>query len=81
LLVPNAYCVLAFCFLEIILVVVIVDGFLFHRVKFNRVEADDLQVHSTLITIDCLAFVHVEINVNVGIAFWARSGRHCCYLQ
>ena len=74
-----AYCFLpsAFCFSEFILVVIIVQVFILNDIQLDGIEADDLECDATLVAIHCLAFVHIDINMNVGIAFWACSGRHC----
>jgi hypothetical protein len=71
----------AYCFSEIIVIVIIVERFFLDEVQFNWVQTDDFELHSTLFAIHRLAFVHVEIYVNVGITFRTRSGRHFFYLQ
>jgi hypothetical protein len=76
-LLPTVFCLSEF----IVIVVVIVQIFFLNDIQFDRIEADDLKFHSTFFAIHHLAFVHVEIHVNVGIAFWACSGRHFLYLQ
>lgn len=67
--------------LEFILIVIIIQRFFFDDVQFDWIQADDLELNSTLFTIHGLAFVHIEIDMNVGIAFRTRSGRHFFYLQ
>ena len=61
----------------ILVVVIIVRVFILNDVQLNGIEANDLKSDSALVAIHRLAFVHIEINMNVGIAFWACSGRHC----
>jgi hypothetical protein len=83
---PRAKAIFAFCpwlkahFSEVILIVVI-DRFFLNQIQLNWIQTDDLERDSTLFTIHCLAFVHVEINVDVGVAFRTGSGRHFFYLQ
>jgi hypothetical protein len=78
---------IAFCpwlkthFSEFILVVVIVKRFFLDEVQLNWIQTDDFELNSALFTIHHLALVHVEIHVDVGIAFRTRSGRHLFYLQ
>ena len=67
--------------LEVILVVVIVERLFLDNVQFNRIQTDDFKLNSTLFTIHRLAFVDVKINVDVGITFRTRSGRHFFYLR
>jgi hypothetical protein len=66
---------------EFILIVVIVERFFLDEVQLNWIQTDDFKLNPTLFTIHRLAFVHVEINVDVGVAFRTRSGRHFFYLQ
>ena len=68
-------------FSEFILIVVIVERFFLDQVQLNWIQTDDFERNSTLFTIYRFAFVHVEINVDVGVAFRTRAGRHCFYLQ
>jgi len=68
-------------FSEFILVVVIVERFFLDQVQLDRIETDHFELNPTLFTIHRLAFVHVKINVDVGVTFRTRSGRHCFYLQ
>jgi hypothetical protein len=79
----SAYCLLlsAFCSSILILVIVVVEFFFFDDIQLDRIEANNFQLNSALITINYLAFVRVEINMNIGVAFRTCSGRHCCYLQ
>jgi hypothetical protein len=63
------------------IVVVIVERFFLDEVQFNRIQTNDFELNSTLFTIHCLAFVHVEINVDISITFRTRSGRHFSYLR
>ncbi len=78
---------IAFCpclkahFSEFIIIVVIVERFFLDQVQFNWIQTDDFELNPTLFTIHHLTFVHVEINVDVSVAFRTRSGRHFCYLQ
>ena len=77
---------MAFCswlkahFSEFILIVVI-DRFFLDQIQLNWIQADDFELNSTLFTIHRFAFVNVDVNVDVGVAFRTRSGRHFCYLQ
>jgi hypothetical protein len=77
----------AFCpwlkahFSEFIVIVVIVERFFLDDVQLNWIQTDDFELNSTLFTIHCLTFVHVDINVDVGVAFGTRSGGHFFYLQ
>jgi hypothetical protein len=73
----SAYCLLP---LEVILVIV-VERFFLDDIQLNWIQSDDLERNSTLFTIHRLAFVYIEINVDVGITFRARSGRHFFNLQ
>ena len=66
---------------EFILIVVIIDRFFLDQIQFDWIQTYDFELNSTLFTIYRLALVHVEINVDVSIAFRTRSGRHFCYLQ
>ena len=75
---PPAYCLLT---LELILIIVIVRRFFLDYVQLNWIQTYDFELNSTLFTIHGLAFVHVEIYVDVGIAFRTGSGRHFFYLQ
>ena len=78
---------IAFCpwlkahFSEFILIVAIVERFFLDEVQLDWVKTDDFELNPTLFTIHRLTFVHVEINVDVGVAFRTRSGRHFGYLQ
>ncbi len=64
-----------------IVIVVIVELLFFDDIEFNGIQANNLQLDTTLFAINHFAFVHVGLHVNIGVAFWARSGRHVCYLQ
>jgi len=75
-LLPTAY-----CFSELILVIVIVNRFFLDEIQLNWIQTDDFELNSTFITIHGLAFIHVEIYVDIGITFRTRSGRHFFYLQ
>jgi hypothetical protein len=66
---------------ELIFVIVIVERVLLDEIQFDGIQANNFQLDSTLFAIDYFALIHVGINVNVGITFWAGSGRHFCYLQ
>ena len=78
-----AYCRLltAFCSSVLIFVFVFVVIIFLDDVQFNRIEAHDLQLNSTLFAFDHLAFVRVSIDMDFGFAFRTRSGRHLVYLQ
>jgi hypothetical protein len=65
----------------IFVVVVIVERFLFDDIQLNGIEANDFKLDPAFLTIDNLAFIHVGIHVDIGIAFRTRSGRHFFYLQ
>lgn len=67
--------------LVFILVFVIVVSLFLNNVQLDGIKSDDLELDSTLFTLDSFAFVHVDIDMNVGIAFWARSGGHLLYLR
>ena len=79
----SAYCLLptAFCSSIFILVLIVVEIFLFDDVEFDRIEADNFQMHSAFFTFDCLAFIRFHINVDIGFTFGTRSGRHFSYLH
>ena len=68
-------------FSEFIVIVVIVEQVFLDDVQLNWIQTYDFESNSTLFTIHRLAFVHVEINVDIGIAFRTGSGRHFFYLQ
>src|SRR6266481_1691861 len=68
-------------FSEFILIVVIVERFFLDQVQFNWIQSDDFELNPTLFTIYRLAFIHIEIHMDVSIAFRTRSGRHFFYLQ
>jgi len=68
-------------FSEVTIVIVVIERFFLDEIQFNRIQTDDFELNSTLFTIHCLAFVHVEINVDVSITFRARSCRHFFYLR
>jgi len=70
-----------YLFLVFVLVFVLVVSFLFHDIKLDGIESHNLKLGSALFTINHLAFVRVSIDMNIGIAFWARSGRHFFHLQ
>jgi len=70
----------AYCLLEFIFIVIIIE-FLFHGIQLDGIESDDLEGDSTLVTIHQFAFVCVDINMNIGIAFGTGSSRHFSYLQ
>ena len=63
------------------IVVVIVERFFLDEVQFNWIQTDDFELNSTLFTIHRLAFVYIEIDVDVSITFRTRSGRHFFYLR
>jgi hypothetical protein len=65
---------------EVILIVVI-DRLFLDDIQLNGIQTDDLERNSTFFTIHRLAFVYVDINVDVGITFRTRSGRHFFNLQ
>jgi hypothetical protein len=65
----------------LIVIVVIVELLFLDDIEFDGIQANNLQLDSTLFAINHFALVHVNLHVNVGIAFWARSGRHFGYLQ
>ena len=67
-------------FLEVILVVV-VDRFFLDEIQLNWIQSYDLERNSTFFTIHRLAFVDVDIDVDLGITFRTRSGRHFFNLQ
>jgi hypothetical protein len=71
----------AFCFSIFIVIVVIVELLFLDEIEFDGIQANNLQLDTTLFAINHFALVHVSLHVNVGVAFWARSGRHFCYLQ
>ncbi len=77
---PSAFCLLPSVFSEFILIVVI-DRFFLDWIQLNWIQTDDFELNSTFFTIHGLAFVHVDINVDVGVTFRTRSGRHFVYLQ
>jgi hypothetical protein len=53
----------------------------FDDVQFNWIEADYLQLNSALFAFHDFTFVRIGIDMDIGLAFWARSGRHLLYLQ
>jgi len=65
----------------LIVIVVIVERLFLDDIEFDGIQANNLQLDTTLFAINYFALVHVSLHVNIGIAFWARSGRHFCYLQ
>jgi hypothetical protein len=78
----DAYCPwIKAHFSEFIYIVVIVERFFLDDVQLNWIQTDDFELNSTLFKIHCLTFVHVDINVDVGVAFGTRSGGHFFYLQ
>jgi hypothetical protein len=60
----------------IVIVIVVIVIFFFDDVQLNWIQSDYLKLDPTLFAIHGLAFIHVRIYVNLGFAFWARSGRH-----
>ena len=66
---------------EFILIVVIIKGLFLDQIQLDRIQTYDFELNSTLFTIYRLAFIHIEIDVDVSIAFRTRSGRHFFYLQ
>ena len=74
-------CLLPPAFSEFILVVVVIDGLFLDQIQLHRIKTYDFELNSTLFTIYRLAFVHIEIDVDVSITFRTRSGRHFFYLQ
>jgi hypothetical protein len=61
---------------KLILVVIVVQSFFFDDVEFNGIEADNFQLHPTFITIDKLAFIRLDVDVDIAFTFGTRSGRH-----
>jgi hypothetical protein len=80
-LLPSAFCLLSSAFSEFILIVVIIDGLFLDQIQLHRIQTYDFELNSTLFTIYRLAFIHIEIDVDVSITFRTRSGRHFIYLQ
>jgi hypothetical protein len=66
---------------EVIFVIVIVERIFLDQIQFDGIQANNFQLDSAFIAINYFAFIHVGFHVNVGITFWARSGRHFYYLQ
>jgi len=71
----------AHCFSEFVFVIIVVAVFFFHDIQFDGIQTNDLQLNSTLFTVNNLALVHVSIDVHIGFAFRASSSRHLIYLQ
>jgi hypothetical protein len=59
-----------------ILVVVVVHTFLFDDIEFDRIEADNFQMHPTLFTVDNLALIRFDVDMDIAFTFGTRSGRH-----
>ena len=47
-----------------------------NNIKLDRIETYYFQISSTLFTRDNFALVGIHINMDIGIAFGASSGRH-----
>lgn len=79
----QAFCLLptAFCFSVLVVVIVIVERFLFDDIQLDGIQADDFQLDSTVVTTNDVAFVRIGIYVDISFAFRTRSGRHFVYLQ
>lgn len=76
---PPAYCLLGS--LVLVVVVIIVEGFLFDDIQLDGIQADDFQLDSTVVTTNDVAFVRIGIDVDISFAIRTRSGRHFVYLQ
>jgi hypothetical protein len=63
-------------FSKLIVVVIVVHSFFFHEVEFDWIEADNFQLHAALFTIDNLAFIRFDVDMDITFAFGTRSGRH-----
>jgi hypothetical protein len=66
---------------KLILVVIVVESFLFNEIEFDGIEPDNLQMDAALFTFDCLAFIRIQINVDISFTFGTRSSRHFSYLH
>mgnify|MGYP003693537777 CR=1 FL=1 len=51
-------------------------AFFFDDVEFDGIEADNFQLHSTLFTVDNLAFIRFDVDMDIAFTFGTRSGRH-----
>jgi len=64
-----------------VVVVIIVRRFLFDDVQLHGIESNDFQLDPAFFTINDLAFVRIDIDVDIGITFRTRSSRHFFYLR
>jgi hypothetical protein len=77
----TAHCLLPPCTSVFVIIIVIVERFLFDDVQFYGIKAHDFQLDSTLFTFNHLPLIRIGIDVDIGITFGTRSGRHFFYLQ
>ena len=73
----------ACCLLDsvLVLVVIIIEIVFLDDIQFDRIESDNFQSHIALFTLNRLAFVRVNINMNISFTFRAGSSGHFFYLQ
>ncbi len=62
--------------LELFVFIILVEVFFFDDVQFDGIESNYFQLSSTLFARNCVALVRVRINMDIGIAIGACSGRH-----
>ena len=63
-------------FSKLIVVVIVVHSFFFNEVEFYGIETDNFQLHAALFTIDNLAFISFDVDMDIAFTFGTRSGRH-----
>jgi hypothetical protein len=67
---------------SVLVLVIIIVGILFlDDIQFDRIESDNFQGHVAFFAFNRLAFVRIDIDVNVSFTFRAGSSRHFFYLQ
>jgi hypothetical protein len=74
----SAYCILTSV---LVLVIIIVEIFFLDDVQFDRIESDNFEGDVAFLAFNRLAFVRIDIDVNIGFTFRAGSSRHFFYLQ
>jgi hypothetical protein len=61
---------------KLIVVIIVVHSLFFNEVEFDGIEADNFQLHAALFTIDNLAFIRFDVDMDIAFTFGTRSGRH-----
>jgi hypothetical protein len=65
----------------VVVVIIIVEIFFLDDIQFDWIKSDYFQGHIALFAFYRLAFVRIDIDVNISFTFRAGSSRHFFYLQ